>query len=231
MKYILLILLPLFVMKDQSKTTDSAPVEIIYVYDPLCGWCYGFGPVISKMEKDYADRATFRIVSGGMILGDRVQPIGHMSQYILNTIPRLEELSGQKFGEPYKAVLREGTARFSSEKPSIALEAFKMIDSLHAIDFAHEMQQQMFVKGKSYEDDSTYLELLKKYQISDSLFLENLRGAESKARAYKGFEFSSALGISGFPSVIGKKNGQYYLLSNGFQKEKELSQTIKNFLQ
>ena len=28
-------------------------MKLLYVYDPLCGWCYGFGPVAEQIEKNF----------------------------------------------------------------------------------------------------------------------------------------------------------------------------------
>ena len=32
---------------------------IVYVYDALCGWCYGFAPVIERLHEKYGDRLTY----------------------------------------------------------------------------------------------------------------------------------------------------------------------------
>ncbi len=62
--------------------------KLIYVYDALCGWCYGFSPVISKIHKEYKDSLEFEVISGGMILGDRIGPIGEVASYIKTGLQR-----------------------------------------------------------------------------------------------------------------------------------------------
>ena len=53
-----------------------------YVYDALCGWCYGFSPVMQNVAAKYDDRLNFEVISGGMVTGPRVGPIGQVAPYI-----------------------------------------------------------------------------------------------------------------------------------------------------
>ena len=34
----------------------AALPELLYIQDPLCGWCYGMSPVISQVQQDFAGR-------------------------------------------------------------------------------------------------------------------------------------------------------------------------------
>ncbi|HVE60446.1 MAG TPA: hypothetical protein VNA26_01410, partial [Chitinophagaceae bacterium] len=43
---------------------------VYYCYDALCGWCYGFSPVMKKIEQEYKDQVSFDVLSGGMIMPD-----------------------------------------------------------------------------------------------------------------------------------------------------------------
>ncbi len=45
--------------------------RIIYVNDALCGWCYGFSPVITAIHEKYKDELDFEVISGGMVTGSQ----------------------------------------------------------------------------------------------------------------------------------------------------------------
>ncbi|MDB5269973.1 MAG: hypothetical protein JWP58_3013, partial [Hymenobacter sp.] len=49
--------------------------ELLYVHDPLCGWCYGMSPVISQVQREFAGRVDVSVLCGGMVLGDDAGPI------------------------------------------------------------------------------------------------------------------------------------------------------------
>lgn len=44
-------------------STPTKPL-ILYVYDAMCGWCYGFGPVVKKAAEVFADDFDFVAASG-----------------------------------------------------------------------------------------------------------------------------------------------------------------------
>ena len=33
--------------------SDKQKPTILYVYDIMCGWCYGFSPVINRLYEEY----------------------------------------------------------------------------------------------------------------------------------------------------------------------------------
>ena len=45
-------------------------LEIIYVGDPMCSWCWGFAPVVEKLLVDYRDIADLSLILGGLRPGD-----------------------------------------------------------------------------------------------------------------------------------------------------------------
>jgi putative protein-disulfide isomerase len=82
--------------------------RIIYVFDPMCGWCFGFGKVMTEFEATYKDSIDFDVISGGMVVGEREGPVGDFADYILGAYTRVEEYSGMKFGQPYLDQLKKG---------------------------------------------------------------------------------------------------------------------------
>ncbi len=199
------------------------PVKILYVYDPLCGWCFGFSGVIKKLAEDYASDFEFDVISGGMIVGERAGVLApKMAEYILSTIPRLETHTGVKFGEIYKQQIASGTLYQSSVKPSIALCVFKDHFPDKAVPFASAIQNAQFVEGKNLEDDQTYLSLITPYNIDPGTFLEQLNSEEYHRKAYEEFNYAQQLGVSGFPAVIAVHKDKYYLVSNGYQSYEQL---------
>lgn len=204
---------------------------VIYVFDPMCGWCYGFSEIIKQAATEYQSDFDFQIISGGMVVGEREGPIGDFADYILGAYKRVEEYSGQTFGEPYLAQLRTKELYSSSVIPSIALEVFKSYFPDMAINFAHEMQRAYFYDGLDLRLDEVYLELIKPYGIPEEEFLQRLHSLEYKNLALAGFQQSAHLGVSGYPAVLAIHSGKYYSLANGFtpyQNLKEVFQKLKS---
>ena len=214
-------------MTEQVKNTTA---KIFYVYDALCGWCYGFSPLIKKIYEEHASDFDFDIISGGMVVDEReglVKP--EMSEYILNAIPRVEEYTGIQFGESHKQQLRKGSLFQSSVKPAIALTLFKSMLPEKAFDFAADMQHRFFYEGNNLQDDQTYISRLEDYPIDATTFLSQLSSDKFKYMAYLEFQQVQEWNVTGFPALIGKKDGQYYWLSKGFQPYAQLKKLVEDF--
>jgi putative protein-disulfide isomerase len=50
-----------------SAQSDAHDDVLYYVYDPLCGWCYGFSPVINQLKESMQDEFTIEVISGVMV--------------------------------------------------------------------------------------------------------------------------------------------------------------------
>ncbi|MBS1659605.1 MAG: DsbA family protein, partial [Bacteroidetes bacterium] len=101
---------------------------IYYCYDAYCGWCYGFSPVIRKTFEEYRHTIAFEVLSGGMILPEKPQPIAVMADYLRSNYQSVEERTGIRFGEDWLWHVRnpeESDWYPNSEKPAIALCVFK----------------------------------------------------------------------------------------------------------
>lgn len=220
MKRIIFILLFFYNMNVKAKDT------IYYVFDPMCGWCYGFSHVIQEAAKAYENDFEFVVISGGMVVGEREGPIGDFADYILGVYKRLEETTGVKVGEPYLQKLRDKSLYSSSVVPSIAMKVFEEFKPNKMVEFAGAIQKAMFVDGLDLRSDEVYKKLVQPYGIDTTVFLNKLHSDEYRKKAFDGFKQSAQLGVQGFPAVLAQKNGKYYRISNGFVDKKQLFATL-----
>ncbi|WP_245553794.1 DsbA family protein [Cytophaga aurantiaca] len=207
-------------------------MKLIYIYDPLCGWCYGFGPVAEKIEQNYSETVDLEIISGGMIMGDRIAPVGNMAEYILSAIPRLQKTTGVTFGAPYIELLKEGTYVTSSEKPSVALCVYKSFKADRRVEFAHSIQKSFFVEAKDLNQDSVYANIAAKFGIDREQFLTRMQEPEYLKQAHAEFKRAADLGVTGFPTLLQKQQTGYVKLSEGYTSyesiEKHLQKQLKS---
>jgi len=190
--------------------------KIIYVSDPMCGWCYAFSPIIKKLAIDYKNDFDFELLNGGMVVGEREGLIDDFATYILNAYPQVESHSGIKFGEPYLEKLRNNTLYNSSVLPSIAMEVFKSKLPSEVIAYSSAIQHALFFEGKDGQAIETYTNLATEFGIDAHAFSELVRTETYKTKTFEGFEEAAKLGVNGYPAVLALHNGTYYSLSRGF---------------
>lgn len=219
----------LFILLQMTATAQHKDT-ILYVYDPMCGWCYGFDPVMEQVGNEWGDRFQFHVVSGGMITGERQGVIApHLAEYILNTVPRLEKMTGMRFGDVFLSALRNGTYYASSVRPSRAMAVFRGMQPDSAITFAHAMQKELFLNGRSLEVDATYSALCEAMGLNAEAFMKALNDTSSLAAAEEDFALSARLGVSGFPAVIGVRDGKATVLTNGYTGHEQLTAALRKF--
>ncbi|MFY8160536.1 MAG: DsbA family protein [Candidatus Kapaibacteriota bacterium] len=207
--------------------------KIIYVYDSMCGWCFGFSNVIYRIYEEYKDDFDFEVLSGGMIIGEGVTPAYKMKDFILKAYPRVEQTTGVKFGEPYLELFKEGSYILNSELASEVITVVKEIRPDLAFAVVKELQYVHFVLGHTLNSLVTYESILNKKGVNLNEFSRAISNPETKNKTLKEFAFVKQLGINGFPALLLLHKNKYYSISSGFAKYedvKEIFDSVKENL-
>lgn len=205
--------------------------QVVYVYDALCGWCYGFSDVIYRLEQEFGNEIDFAVLSGGMMTGQREEPISKMRDYIKGAYKRVENTCGVTFGEGYlNGILESPTYISSSVKPAIAMAIFKEHQPKKAIAFAKAIQNAFYFKGESLNENETYGTLAKEFGLDKKAFEKQMEDSKYKTLAEQEFQLVKQMGISGFPTLFVIKSGKAYLLSNGYSDFKSVAEDLRKVL-
>lgn len=205
---------------------------LICVYDPLCGWCFGFGPVLIRLEKTFRNDLNFDVISGGMIIGNRIGPLSNMSAFIKQAYKQVESHTGVQFGKVYiNETLEKGIATNSSLEPASMLTLFKRYHPDKAVPFSHEIQKLLFVEGNDPVDLKAYLPLFEKYgfkreEIEPQFFLKDVQ-----QDTILEFQKAQKWNITGFPTcVLQSPDGKAYGLNRGYESYDSLAVKIEKML-
>ena len=207
---------------------------LIYCYDAYCGWCYGFSPVIQKLEVHYRNVIDFEVLSGGMILPEEPRHIRVIANYIRGSYKTIENHTGISFGRDYLWHINnpEDSDWFpNSEKPAIALCIIKDELPHLAVSFASALQYALHFEGRDLCDDEAYPKLLNEYPISSELFYERLHSEEYREKAYYEFALCKQLKVAGFPAVFLQiADNQFYAIARGYTDYNTLRAEVENVL-
>ncbi len=202
--------------------------QILYIFDPLCGWCYGFSDNMLSFYKKYSQNHEFVPVVGGMVTGSRVAPYSQIADYIKNSLPRLEVTTGTTFGDAYKQnFLEDSEVMTNSEPPSKALVTFRTFLPDRAIEYADQLQSAHFKDGRDYNDESLYGELAAGLGLDQGAFMERYQTPEIQQNMLEEFAWVKESGVQGFPTVVYRSGSKYYLISHGYAT----LETLENSLQ
>ena len=206
--------------------------ELLYLHDPLCGWCYGTSPVINRVQAEFAGRLDVSVLCGGVVTGADAGPIAKSWGYIRQALGQVEDVTGVRFGEPFKALGEAGTCRYDSEPPSRAIVAFRQLtqDPARTVAFAHAVQTAFFRDGQDLNVAATYLPLLTPFGLDGAEFLRRFVAPETAQAARQEFAAVARIGVQGFPTAVVRVGEQGYVLARGYQPFEQLRAGLEQLL-
>ena len=220
-----LIILGLYTMSAQEKP------QIIYVFDPLCGWCYGFSPVMKQAYDTFKEKADFKVITGGMIIGDQIGPIGNIAQFLKGATARVTERTGARFSSLFlDTILTEGTQLLTSMEPSIAVQICKQEKPERLFEFMSELHKDIYIMGLQTAIPSDYGRLAMNMGFDKNKFINNMQDKEYKELALADFAEASRLNIQSYPAVLLRNKGVYKELTRGYRNWEELENILNEEL-
>jgi putative protein-disulfide isomerase len=135
---------------ERQKTT------LLYVMDPHCGWCFGFGTVIKKLYERYRtdDRVRFDVLPGGLFV-PKISTSKAFADGKRSICERISQFAGVTFSESYFAdVIGEG-GYLDSEVPCRILNTANHLLPDRLIPFMEALLAQEFIHGRNISDYAT----------------------------------------------------------------------------
>lgn len=207
---------------------NNSKPTIFYVYDALCGWCYGFSNVINEFYQNHKDEYNFRVLSGGMVTGERIGPLNKVSSFIIEGYASIEEKTSIQFGEPFLQKLHnESSEMFTSVPAAMALALFRTQQPENELAFATRMQRAIYYDGLPPADWSTYGKCASDFGLNELDFAQKMQNQKLLELTQQEFQVVANWGIKGFPSVLLQKADQAYLMSRGYSTLQDMELTLE----
>jgi putative protein-disulfide isomerase len=208
-------------------------IKLIYVADPMCSWCYGFGPELSGLLDTMPDME-LEILVGGLRAYNTEEMDPRLKATLVSHWHHVEEASGLPFSDA--AITRAGFV-YDTEPACRAAVAARLLaphlSPLAQLDIFHAIQRAFYAEGV----DVTQGEALA-YVASAALtrqgvpidaarFLAKWSDEESVAATRADFIRTQGWGISGFPTVLIESQKQLALVVSGYTKTATLQERIQ----
>jgi putative protein-disulfide isomerase len=187
---------------------------LTYLFDPLCGWCYGAAPALSALVA--AGHAVTPLPSGLFAAPGRTMDAG-FAAYAWAADQRIGRLTGQEFSPQYKAnVLGRPHAPFDSSAATIALTAVTQSAPAREPEALEAIQRARYVEGRDVCDPAELAKILAALDLHDAA----RRAARPDpalfqafvARVQAGRDLMDRLNINGVPALL---LGTEHVLPNG----------------
>lgn len=190
---------------------------LIYAYDPLCGWCFGFHPVMERLKTRFEDDLNLKIIPGGLATGENAQKISKGHDYILNAFQRVEDTADIKFGENFKLLAEEGSYFYNSEPSCRIQNVVNQLKPDQALEFAGSLHKAIFVDGENLNDWGTFKNILSEHTIDLEEAKALYESDEIKEKTAEQFEWCTKNGATAFPTLLLHIGDEIGVMSRGYR--------------
>jgi len=186
-----------------------------YIHDPLCGWCYGAQPLVSAAVAMLGNRLALRL-HGGALFAEPQELTPAMAEHIVRADERIEEISGQPFGEAYtEGLLAEASTVLYSLPPIAAVLAAETLHPEAGYPMLMAIQHAHYQRGLRVVEADVLAELAEELGLDATQFAD----AFAKASGNELIEHIQAsrrllgeVGGQGFPTLVLEVQGQRHVL-------------------
>ncbi|MDB5766105.1 MAG: Thioredoxin-like protein [Collimonas fungivorans] len=205
-----------------ESTTAAAPAAaqgtvLHYIYDPLCGWCYGAAPLLQAARE--VAGLHIELHGGGMMTGsNRKQVSAQLRNYVMQHDQRIAAMTDQPFGDDYfNGLLLDTTAIFDSAPPTTAVLAADAIAG-QGLAMLARIQAAHYVQGLRVADATVLHTLALQIGLDSVLFdskFAELDGAATQAHIAGSRALLARVGGQGFPTFVLQRGAQIEVLDAG----------------
>lgn len=208
--------------------TSTVPLSLIYIGDPMCSWCYGFGVPLGQLLQRFPD-VPLQLVLGGLRAYNTQVMDDALKDKLRGAWAGVAERSGQPFSP---ALFERKDFVYDTEPACRAVVTVREHAPQLALAMYHAIQQAFYADGR----DTTKAAVLG--EIWDEVhgrtkeawghinFLRDFESADMRQRTRDDFAQAQRWGVRGFPTLLAVANGQAQILSNGYAEAGMLGERL-----
>lgn len=180
--------------------------NIAYLFDPLCGWCYGAGPTLRQLR----DRTGLVVtpMPTGLFAGEGARPMDEgFAAYAWANDQRIAQLTGQRFTLAYRSnVLQATGGSLDSGPATLALTAVSLDEPERELDVLAVIQSARYVDGQDITAPTVLAEILR--EVGFDRAAARLEAADDSlvaanaSRISEGRALLAAMGARGVPALV-----------------------------
>jgi putative protein-disulfide isomerase len=206
---------------------------LIYIADPMCSWCYGFGPQLQALLDRFAEQP-LRLVMGGL-RPYTTQPLDPpQRRAIAQHWDHVRRASGLPF-DP-SLLMREGFV-YDTEPACRAVVAVRGAAATLAWPLFKAIQHAFYAQARDVTQTdllaAVYAETRAAHGNTPSMsvdeFAAALQGDAARAATRTDFALAREWEVQGFPTLFAERDGHYALLASGYTKAADLIDRARPF--
>lgn len=173
--------------------------KILFLLDPLCGWCYA----VSNGIKRLAETADVELIPTGLFSRDKlVSP--DWAEHAWANDQRIAKLTGLPFSEAYRQNVLQQPTNFNSFALVQALTTVKATEPARELEALCAFQKARYEAGLDTAKLTVLAEVLTEIDCTQAVEIlqDSATELQAKQRIAEGANIAQQFGVSGVPFVV-----------------------------
>ena len=206
--------------------------SLVYVGDPMCSWCYGFGVPLHQLLEQLPG-VPLAVVLGGLRAYNKEVMPDALKATLHHHWEEVTKRSGKPFGKGQFD--REGYI-YDTEPACRAVVTIRTHAAEQTLAMYHAIQHAFYAEGRDITQTSVLADIwqslinsLPSGQINFSRddFVKAFESDIIKTQTRNDFAMVQQWGIRGFPALIAVVDGEAQLVANGYMEADDMLQRVQ----
>lgn len=191
-----------------SEVEQSQPAHVlVYVHDPMCSWCYGFGPTWDALKARLPHGLPVVSILGGLAEDSAVPMPAEMVEHLKATWERIEAVCGVPFDLSYwSQTPPPPRTTFISCRAVIAAEQIAGQGEA----FGKRIQQAYYQEAQNVWDAEVLTALAVQSGFREAAFVEALHADKTRQLHEEQRALAARLQVEGYPALLLIADGEAY---------------------
>lgn len=178
-----------------------------YIYDPLCGWCYGAEPLVRSMLS--VGKLELKLHGGGLWPQPTKLP-DDMRRYIRQADARIAATSGQPYGDAYLSGLLFDPELVLESRPTIAaVLAAEALDKSKALPMLAGIQHSHYEHGRHVVEAAVLSDIAAECGLDPEAFDAAREAVAVNEHIAETRALMQRVGAAGFPTFVLEHDGDW----------------------
>ena len=207
-------------------------MNLIYIADPMCSWCYGFGKTISELLADPRDAKPLQLalLMGGLRPFTTEPMAAGRADEIFGHWQHVHEASGLPFAQAPNTALHETGFVYDTEPASRATVAVRTLWPTHTWRYFKAVQEAFYADGKNVTRPEVLADVAQAQGLPRAEFAAAFASTAMRDATKGDFAQSQRWSITGFPALVAEHGDALHLVCRGYTPIATLRQSLSELL-
>jgi putative protein-disulfide isomerase len=193
-------------------------MNLIYVGDPMCSWCYGFGAPLDLLLADPQDAAPLQLA---LLMGGlrpfTTEPITSVrADELAGHWHHVAQASGLPFTQAPNTALHQPGFAYDTEPASRATVTVRSLWPKLVWRYFRAVQHAFYAEGRDVTKPCVLGDLAEALGSPRADFAQAFASQAMREATLQDFRQAQAWGIRGFPTLVVEHGDQLHLVGSGF---------------